>query len=396
MGHSLVSDLFLTFRMIILIRESYGVTTHVQILSLRFTKAGVDMSGKLINLHYLRGIASILVIFLHYNFVLPEYAQRYVTTGGVGVDTFFIISGFIINYATQKKESVREFVIKRFFRIYPLFIAVWFIASLTVYTSVPWKDLTKALMLFHNDYNYRQAPAYGFNLMGTPWTLTYEIYFYAIFCFSIALSQKHRAVICSAIIIFFIIILQLFFNHDFSMASQVSANLYINKWWMVPVKILSTTILFEFIAGMLLACIFIQSEIKPNALTIFGILLTSFIVIISVVKSIELTVVGMTACFWIAFPLVLSAICLDKAGKFFRCRLLNNAGDISYSLYLIHFPVMIYTRNIYFDKANLSDTQRFLSYFMMIALCYALANLTHYLIEKPAIKISRKLVSRLV
>ena len=31
-----------------------------------------------------------------------------------------------------------------------------------------------------DDYNYRNAPAYGFNLMGTPWTLTYEIYFYTM------------------------------------------------------------------------------------------------------------------------------------------------------------------------------------------------------------------------
>lgn len=353
------------------------------------------MSGKLINLHYLRGIASLLVVFLHYNFILPDYAQKYVTTGGVGVDTFFVISGFIITYATQKRESVSEFTIKRIFRIYPLFIFVWIIASATVYSSVPFKDLIKSLMLFHNDYNFSSAPAYGFNLMGTPWTLTYEVYFYAIFCVSIAISHRYRALICSIIIVSLVSFLQVYFNHGFSFDSHASSSLYISKWWMVPVKILSTTILFEFIAGMALAQVFIAVRRKPNLVVLCCTLALSLVIILIAGRSINLAVVGMAGCMWIAVPLVLSAIALDKAGKTINIRFLNNAGDISYSLYLVHFPVMIYVRSHFFEKAELNDSQRFLSYAFMIAICYLLANITHFLIEKPAIKISRRLISQL-
>jgi exopolysaccharide production protein ExoZ len=353
------------------------------------------MSGKLINLHYLRGIASLLVVFLHYNFILPDYAQKYFSSGGVGVDTFFVISGFIITYATQKKESVSEFAIKRFFRIYPLFMVIWLIASITVYSAVPWKDLIKSLMLFHNDYNFRNAPAYGFNLMGTPWTLTYEVYFYSIFCFAIAVSQRHRVAICSLLIVSMVALLQIYFNHKFSLDSHVSANLYVSKWWMVPIKILSTTILFEFIAGMLLAQLFIKSKMKPGNAIVTGTLILSSIVIISVASFINLAVVGLFGCMWIAVPLVLSAVTLDKAGKFFKSRLLNNAGNISYSLYLVHFPVMVYSRGFYFDKASLSDSQRLLCYMVMIVLSYILANITHYAIEKPAMKLARNITKRL-
>lgn len=350
--------------------------------------------GKLHNLHYLRGVAALLVVFLHYNFVLPEYAQKYVTTDGVGVDTFFIISGFIITYATQKKESVTEFAVKRLFRIYPLFIVVWFIASLTIYSNASWKDLIKSLLLFHNDYNYRNAPAYGFNLMGTPWTLTYEIYFYTIFCVSMAISQKYRVAVCSAIILIIVAGMQLIFNHEFSFSSQMSAKLYISEWWMVPTKILSTTVLFEFIAGMLIAKAFMQFNHKPGKSTTCYILLTCLFVIISVVIIFGFGPVGLFGSFWVALPLLIATVCIDKYGPTFKSSFLNNAGNISYSLYIIHFPVMTFFRQYFFEKHQLTDTQRFICFSLMIALCYIAANIAHTLIEKPAIKLSRKICMR--
>lgn len=349
------------------------------------------MGNKLYNLHYLRGISALLVVFLHYNFVLPDYAQKYVTTDGVGVDTFFIISGFIITYATQKTETVKEFAVKRLFRIYPLFIMVWIIASLTIYIDSSWKDLIKSLLLFHNDYNYRNAPAYGFNLMGTPWTLTYEIYFYTIFCGAIAISQKHRVAICSASIFIIVVGMQLIFNHEFSLSSQTSAKLFISAWWMVPVKILSTTILFEFIAGMLMAEAFLKITLKfSKAVTCF-IVMASVFSIVTIISTIGFGPVGLFGSFWISLPLFIAAVSLDKYGYKFKSTILNNAGNISYSLYIIHFPVMIYFRQTFFEKHQLTDTQRFACYVLMILLCYIAANIAHILIEKPAIKISRKI-----
>ena len=351
------------------------------------------MGSKLYNLHYLRGIAALLVVFLHYNFVLPDYAQKYVTSGGVGVDTFFIISGFIITYATQKKESVTEFTIKRLFRIYPLFIVVWLIASLTIYSDSSWKDLTKSLLLFHNDYNFRNAPAYGFNLMGTPWTLTYEIYFYTFFCVAIAISQKYRVAVCSVLLFITVAAMQLIFNHSFSLSSQVSAQLYISTWWMVPVKILSTTILFEFIIGMLMAQAFIHKKEKISKSAMCYIVPICMIVIASVISTISLGPVGFFGSFWVALPLFILAISLDKYECKLKSSFFNKMGNISYSLYITHFPVMIYFRQSFFEKHQLTDMQRFVCYGVIILLCYAAANIAHILIEKPTIKLSRKICS---
>ncbi len=81
---------------------------------------------KVKSIHYLRGIAALLVVAYHNKQYLNEvYAQKDLgdllfISGGFGVDLFFIISGFIIMLSSQKKEtnSPINFMTRRFFRIY--------------------------------------------------------------------------------------------------------------------------------------------------------------------------------------------------------------------------------------------------------------------------------------
>lgn len=351
------------------------------------------MEKKLLNIHYLRGIASLLIILLHYNFVLPEPLQRYVTTDGLGVDIFFIISGFIITYATQHQESFPSFCTKRFFRIMPVFFLVWLVASIFVFNEYPIKELIKALMLFHVDYNFSSAPAYGFNIMGTPWTLTYEVYFYIIFGISMTISHKNRIRICGISILAFVTCIQLIYNHSFSINSQVSANLYVSNWWLTPLKILSTTILFEFIAGMFLAGLYIKHKDNFSLQQTCYIIFFSIILLIIGFSEATFSKVGFDGTFWIALPIFMSAIALDKYGFKPDNMLLNNAANISYSLYIIHFPVMIYFRKNFFIKHHFSDLTRIALYIIMILLCYALANIVHKTIEKPFLRLSRRILA---
>ncbi|WP_404851430.1 acyltransferase family protein [Enterobacter asburiae] len=64
----------------------------------------------ILSIHYLRGIAALLVVLFHYRDRLNNvYAQKdlgdLLFGGGLaGVDLFFLISGFIIVYSTKKKE----------------------------------------------------------------------------------------------------------------------------------------------------------------------------------------------------------------------------------------------------------------------------------------------------
>lgn len=84
---------------------------------------------EVVGIQYLRAIAVLLVVFDHVEgiFEKPKYfgsylAGGFLTGGGVGVDLFFVISGFIIVHVTQgldPRTDARQFAISRFTRIVP-------------------------------------------------------------------------------------------------------------------------------------------------------------------------------------------------------------------------------------------------------------------------------------
>lgn len=94
--------------------------------------------------------------------------------GGAGVVVFFLVSGYIIAHVLQTEKTV-EFIIKRIFRIYPLYIfaVLTFSISRGVQLSPP--DLTiriPQILLVGDFFNTPYA------LQGIEWTLRVEILFY--------------------------------------------------------------------------------------------------------------------------------------------------------------------------------------------------------------------------
>lgn len=83
-------------------------------------------------LQYMRGIAALMVVLFHLKERLPSNIVPYLENGRGGVDIFFIISGFIIYFITQndKELAPKTFLIKRAFRILPLY---WFIFFASVF-----------------------------------------------------------------------------------------------------------------------------------------------------------------------------------------------------------------------------------------------------------------------
>jgi len=119
--------------------------------------------------------------------------------GGAGVDIFFVISGFIIYHVVQRSvasmdtvgkwRSVYVFATKRFIRIYPLYWIVFGVACLVMVwappAAQPHEPLLKLLTLIDNVPNFRVYVA---------WTLTFEVYFYAVMALSLLLFAKRAMV----------------------------------------------------------------------------------------------------------------------------------------------------------------------------------------------------------
>lgn len=99
-----------------------------------------------------------------------------VRLGGAGVVVFFLVSGYIIT-RVLRTESPGEFAIKRFFRIYPLYVAALLAERvLGVHSGYPWNiaDLLQKMTLLGD---FTDTP---YALGGVEWTLRLEIYFYAL------------------------------------------------------------------------------------------------------------------------------------------------------------------------------------------------------------------------
>ena len=122
--------------------------------------------GKHNNLTFIRLLAALTVIYGHTPSIVPGTPADWVTrttnyafSGGVAVDLFFLISGFLVT-ASILKGGVRRYVIARVLRIYP---ALWVNLILTTFvmgavlTTLPLGDYLK----------HREVWSYFLGLAGT-------------------------------------------------------------------------------------------------------------------------------------------------------------------------------------------------------------------------------------
>lgn len=106
--------------------------------------------------------------------VLAQFLLPVLEGGGAGVVVFFMVSGYIITHVLQT-ELTGEFLIKRAFRIYPLYIVAVLIQyiPLAIIGRAPiWSTLVAQILLIGD---FLSTP---YALSGVEWTLRVEIVFY--------------------------------------------------------------------------------------------------------------------------------------------------------------------------------------------------------------------------
>jgi peptidoglycan/LPS O-acetylase OafA/YrhL len=81
--------------------------------------------NRFLELDALRGIAVFLVLLSHYTWAYDYHFQSlsehsfHFSHGEFGVQVFFMISGFVIFMTIEKTQSIKDFIISRFSRLYP-------------------------------------------------------------------------------------------------------------------------------------------------------------------------------------------------------------------------------------------------------------------------------------
>jgi peptidoglycan/LPS O-acetylase OafA/YrhL len=138
----------------------------------------------------LRGIAALYVVAFHTALIpnpalaVPHWAQEVVLNGGTAVTLFFVVSAFSLCHTMRSRDGktrpAREFYVRRLFRIAPLFYAMLALtASRDVLTFGAWHSAwswAKCLFFIFNFF-----PGSETGIVWASWTIGVEMAFYAIF-----------------------------------------------------------------------------------------------------------------------------------------------------------------------------------------------------------------------
>jgi peptidoglycan/LPS O-acetylase OafA/YrhL len=293
----------------------------------------------------LRAFAVLSVILYHAE--IPLFKG-----GWLGVDVFFVISGYlisniIISELNSNNFHFRKFYIKRAKRILP---ALFFTLLITIplsYTLLNPLDLieySKSLissLFFYSNYYFQgldfyNSPSTKFMPLLHTWSLSIEEQFYIVFPLSVFLIFRYK---------------KHYLVHVLLFASL--ASIYLNAFAYEVIKFYQIQFrLWEFLFGVL--AMILSSNIRFKHLDKIGFILIIFSVIYfddSWVGSIEGKLISVVGSVLILVSQNESSI-LEKLSSI---KFIYRIGLISYSLYLLHQPIFSFAR-IYLSNSLLSES----------------------------------------
>lgn len=352
-----------------------------------------NKSVRIVSLQYLRGLAALLVVVGHSVFLFWGSDWNTHIPAPLGVDIFFIISGFIMTLITyQSPEGSIPFIVRRFFRVWPALCVVWLISYLFVYPERTLDQMGCVLYFCLQDYSL-SAPSFGYSALGPPWTLTYEMMFYLIFSLSMSLSYRYRSYVCALVFLVSSVGFQLYYNGHFDFSSQSSPDIIVVHVWQVWIKLISNTITFEFVTGMMPAELMLANrlpDLAPPGRVLMRLILLLAIISVFIIGE---QFLGISGGFWLALIIVTSVVILSYRTEAEGNATLVFLGDISYSLYLVHYPLMVFL--IQFVPGNEPSIEKVGVFILSITASIVLASFMFEWVEKPSIKVGRKVARML-
>jgi peptidoglycan/LPS O-acetylase OafA/YrhL len=149
----------------------------------------------------LRGWAALYVALLHLTFnshaTPPEWLRPAISFGGTAVTLFFVLSAFTLSMSMETRQEgapVRNFFIRRFFRIAPLFY-FWVVATSLIGYFVFGVIPTPAAIALNLSFGFNLVPGYEWGAAYAAWSIGTEMLFYLLFplVFSTSRSIKGAA-----------------------------------------------------------------------------------------------------------------------------------------------------------------------------------------------------------
>ena len=326
----------------------------------------------------LRAIAVIFVLFFHSGFT-------FFSSGFIGVDIFFVISGYlitsIINDAINKGNfSLSEFYSRRLWRLQPSFIAViifTMIIAVIFYLPTEFKEYMTsskyAASFMSNIYSARNAVQYAAGntmtqLLLHTWSLSIEWQWYLLLPIGLLLIHRY---VPKKLIVALTIALTLI---------ALVASLCLSAHYPSKSYYFLTCRLFELMTGSCLAVLNYQKlKLNKHLASLLGLASLAILVYCTTRTNIVYGYPDYTSV--IVTLSVATLIIIGGAGQGITTKILSTPalvfiGTLSYSLYLWHWPIFATARYLNFKEGAI-----------FIIVCFILTTIAAYLsfiyIEKP-------------
>ncbi len=329
-----------------------------------------------VDIEALRGLSVILVILYH--FKLSNLDYQIIKGGFIGVDIFFVISGFIITKIIIENKlenfSLLYFYERRIKRIIPLLAVVLIFSISSLFFVFDFFLLNKNInssfsivTAVSNFYFWASAVIYQFaeknSLINLHfWSLSIEMQFYIFFPLLFILFRKNEK------IIHFIIILLIVLSYLFVIKNYKTHNMFnfYNSFSRV----------FEFLSGSIIFLYsdFIKQKIKEKFHIYIYVL--GFVIFFSYLQFLQYEDFHPSP-YTIVFVIGIGLMIIFNNDESFKKikRSFSYLGKISYSLYLWHFPILV-LGTYYFVEFN--DNKKLIS----ILICFVISIITYFLVEK--------------
>ena len=340
------------------------INKRVFIGNLSSHRENITFKSYIPSLNFLRGVAALSVALYHFSLGNPVFLQdgnvlkKIGNYGYLGVEVFFVISGFIIPFAMYqagyKLKDFKCFLFKRFLRIEPPYLVSILIILLLKYLSTisplyegPPFQVSFVGLILHLGYlnaffNYEWIAAIY-------WTLAIEFQFYLVISIIFPLIKKSKIdasfLACLLVLNFLKLIVpfeKTFFDYSLLFTTGILAfKIYTNSSYQYYLLLLINFIIIYFVFPL---PIFLA--------TLFPI------------------------------PFILKINIESKIFLFL--------GNISYSFYLLHsaFGSRILNLSMRFIE---DDLHRSFLVILTILICIGISYIYYLLIEKPSIRLSKKI-----
>lgn len=316
-----------------------------------------------------------LTVFLVHSYQLSLKPELKIITSflnsEVAINSFFIISGFLISLSYERSKSTIDYITKRIRRIYP---AYFFVVVLCAIMAAALSEMPPSRYFSADLIKYLLANLSFLNLLhpelpgvftdnhvtavnGALWSIRFEVTFYLLIPIIGAffhLRSKHLG--------FLLIFICIFLSYVFLdfISSRLNNEALSLLAFHLPVQLLC------FMCGAFLFHYF--DFFEKNFLRAF------LVSVICYVINKYLNIPLLT-------PIFLSVICIFIACNFIYLGNFGKFGDLSYGVYLWHFPVLQTLISL-----KMFDSNPYIFLLAATIIVLVLAFLSWHIIEKPFLK----------